>query len=111
MIEKNIENKYGRALARKKRRVWYIHLLIFVIVQLVFSTFDGSSDWLIFNLNSSGQWLVNDLDPLGDWFQFYDSPKINLLNFVWGIALIMHGLSSLFYTIWPKKEKTSTSSQ
>lgn len=109
MVKKNIK-QHGRALARKKRRVWYIHLLIFAIVQLVFSIFDGSSDWLIFNLNSSGEWLVYDLNPLGDWFQFYDSQKINLLNFIWVIALIIHGLGSLSYTIWPKKEKTSTSS-
>ncbi|WP_404452218.1 hypothetical protein LG329_17960 [Virgibacillus necropolis] len=110
MIGNKIKKKYGRAHARKKRRGWYIHLLIFVIVQLVFSTFDGFSDWPIFNLNPYGEWFVYDLNPLGEWFQIYKSQEINLLNFIWVITLIIHGLGSLSYTIWPRKDKTSTSS-
>ncbi|AVD57090.1 MULTISPECIES: YfzA family protein [Heyndrickxia] len=85
--------KNGHANAAKKRYGWYIHLLIFVLAQLVFFIFDNvSASKNIFNLNDYGKWSVSAISPIYDWLQIYKSPQFNLIFVIWGAILIIDGL-------------------
>ncbi|KKB41390.1 hypothetical protein ACFSCZ_17475 [Siminovitchia sediminis] len=95
--ESAVEKKYGRAHAKEEREGWYIHLVIFVIAQIVFWNIDNFTGWQDFNLNQ-----------IGEFFQIYEDPKINQVNAVWGVILFIDFIWSFSYTIWPKKEKSSS---
>lgn len=82
--------------ARKKRVMWYIHLLIFIIIQFVFHTLDGYNGWHIFQLNPLGEKAVQFLSPFVGWFPVYENPHFNLVTIIWGIILIISGLLSFF---------------
>src|SRR5699024_372212 len=98
------KTKNNRVSARKKRVKWYLHVLIFAVMQFVFYTLDGYNGWHIFNLNSLGEKAVQFLSPLVEWFAVYENPHFNLVTVVWGIILIINGLLSLFYPAWSKRK-------
>lgn len=94
------KKKYGRAHAREERQGWYIHLLIFVIAQLVFFNTSGFEGWQTLNLNH-----------IAGSFQVYNNQQVNQVNAVWGIVLIVDFIWSFSYTIWPKKKKLTSKNQ
>lgn len=85
---------------------WYIHLLIFVMVQLIFFAFDDVTGWKnIFNLNAGGEWVVSKLSPIWEWFHLYNKPQFNLITVVWGSILIIGGLIRIFGVFRHNEEK------
>ncbi|KYC89918.1 hypothetical protein B4102_3925 [Heyndrickxia sporothermodurans] len=96
-VEDVNSKKYGRAHAREERKGWYIHLLIFVIAQLIF-----------LNTSSFAGWQGINLNHIGNWFQIYEDQSINQANGVWGVILVIDFIWSFSYTIWPKKEKSKS---
>ena len=107
MARKN--KKSARTKARKSRFIWYIHILIFTIVQLVFFILDGDigRDWDINGLNSMGNWVVFN-NPLREWVQIHNSQPLNGITATWGILLLLHGVLVICNTIWSEKEKLTT---
>ncbi|SET47798.1 hypothetical protein SAMN05216389_11256 [Oceanobacillus limi] len=86
-------------MAEKKRRNWYIHLLIFAILQLVFFIFDNRFSWSIFGLNDIGEWFVSDFTSLKEGVQIYDSQPLNSLLVIWGIVLLIDTIITLYFMI------------
>lgn len=86
------EKRYGQTHAKEEREGWYIHLLIFIIAQIIFINISSFANWQAFSLNQ-----------VGNWFQIYKDQKINQVNSVWGIILIIDFFWSFSYTFWPKK--------
>ena len=98
------KTKYNRVSARKKRVKWYLHVLIFAVIQFVFYTLDGYNGWHIFNLNPLGEKAVQFLSPFIDWFQIYEYPYFKLVTVIWGVILIIDGVHSFFYPVWSKRK-------
>lgn len=109
MTKKN--KKADGRRSRKPQFIWYIHIFIFAIVQLVFFIFDGDigRDWDIIGLNSIGEWAVFN-NPLREWVQIHNSQPLNGITASWGIVLLLHGALVIFHIIWPVKEKITTES-
>lgn len=109
MTKKN--KKADRTQSRKSQFIWYIHIFIFAIVQLVFFIFDGDigRDWDINGLNSIGEWVVFN-NPLREWVQIHKSQPLNGVTATWGIVLLIHGALVICHIIWPEKEKITTES-
>jgi len=76
----------------KWRFSWFMHLLLFVFFQSIFSIFDESKVWVIFNLNKRGEQVVSSLHLLFDKFQMYNSEQLNYVTVVWIGFLILHGV-------------------
>lgn len=79
----------------KFRFTWLLHLLLFVIVQIIFSLTDGAKIWIIFNLNDLGEKFVATFDWLFNSFQLYDSKQLNYVTVVWIGALLLHGVETI----------------
>ncbi|SET47095.1 YfzA-like protein [Oceanobacillus limi] len=103
-----VTKTHDTTIPRKKRRTWYIHLFIFAIVQILLLIFEGASDWLIFNLNPVGEWVLATI-PIAEWVPLHNNESINFLTAVWGIVVILHGIVSFSYMIWPRESKSTHS--
>lgn len=86
----------NRTVARKKRKNWFIHLIIFVLAQIAFLIVDNYVTWLNFNLNPLGEWAkANFFDHFSGWVNIYKIETFNWMTAIWGILLIIHGLISI----------------
>ncbi|WP_051359382.1 YfzA family protein [Paucisalibacillus globulus] len=99
------ENK-SRTQTALKSYGWYIHLLTFVIVQVLFFVFDDVTGWKnIFNLNDVGEWAISKLSPIWEWFHVYNKPQFNLITVIWGLILIIDGFLRII--LWNKKKNSA----
>lgn len=89
----------------KYRFAWLIHLLVFVMAQVIFTFFDGAKVWMIFNLNDMGKKGVAYFDWLFGSFQVYDSEQLNFVTVVWIIALVLHGIETIIGKLTRKYNK------
>lgn len=91
---------------KKKRGRWFVHLVVFVMVQVIFYLRD-TFGWKIFNLNNVGLWFEETVRPI-TWLQLYDLQILNYITLVWGVLLLLDGILS-FYNYWgERRKKTST---
>lgn len=94
--------KDPKVIARKNRRWWYTHVLIFVIVHTIF--------WVKYGNHAHD--LIYYLEDLS-WFgeeDFINAPftkeMINQISRIWIIVFAVDTVVSLSYTIIPGKKKT-----
>lgn len=89
--------------AKKKRRNWFIHLIIFMMGQFAFFILDDYAHWTIFNLNPLGEWIEANLSHLWSWIQLYEFHLFNLVTMIWGLLVIIDGIMLLFYASFQRK--------
>ena len=89
----------------KYRFAWLIHLLVFVMAQVIFTLFDGAKIWMIFNLNDVGKKALEYVDWLFGFFQVYESEQLNFVTVVWLGALILHGAETIIGKVTRKYNK------
>lgn len=99
--EKEEQQNYGRPHARRQRRSWYLHLLLFLIVHLAFAVIFG---WE--SVGGAEEWVETWIDTWNtpELFPFRNE-QINQLSRIWVLILLIDGISSFYYTIFPKKKK------
>ncbi|WP_010094293.1 hypothetical protein [Ornithinibacillus scapharcae] len=78
---------------KKKRASWFVHLIVFVLVQIGFMMRE-TFDWEIFNLNNVGLWFEETVGPI-TWLQLYDLQILNYVTLIWGALLLIDGMLSL----------------
>lgn len=99
--EKEEKRKYGRLHAREQRRGWYLHLLLFLIAHFVFATLFG---WK--TASGIGGWVETWIDTWNapELFPFRKE-EVNQISRIWTLILLIDGINSFYYTIFPKQKK------
>lgn len=99
--EKEEKKKYGRLHAREQRRGWYLHLLLFLIAHFVFATLFG---WK--TASGIGGWVETWIDTWNapELFPFRKE-EVNQISRIWTLILLIDGINSFYYTIFPKQKK------
>lgn len=95
-------------VTRKKRGSWFVHLIVFVVVQIGFFLRENL-EWTIFDLNNVGLWFEETMPPI-KWMQLYDLKILNYVTLIWGILLLLDGLLTIRKNVNSRREKVSTSS-
>lgn len=91
-------------VSSKKRYEWFVHILVFTVVQGIFLIFDGYEGWHIFYLNDMGKRVVHRLTPLTENFRIYESTALNTVTVIWGIWLVLHGVVCMIKNFRDKRE-------
>jgi len=86
--------------ARKYRKEWFIHTIIFVIAHVFFFMFYGNERLSFLEIMSDWSWLENfdpeNIPPNGP----YRIGPLYLVSLVWAIAYIGDTINALYYTIF-----------
>lgn len=86
--------------ARKYRRDWLIHTIIFIIAHTLFFLFYGNEQLSFQEIMSDWSWLESfdpeNIPPNSP----YRSGPLHLVSFVWVIAYIGDTINALYYTIF-----------
>ncbi|CAM3649543.1 hypothetical protein [Mesobacillus zeae] len=98
---------YGKAHARRERKSFSIHFLIFILVHIILFLLIGPSDFAS-QIESSEQLLNAWFSEKEAVFPFEHSDANNFSR-IWTIILVIDAVVSLSYTFFPKSEKKSAS--
>ncbi|MFC0190047.1 hypothetical protein ACFFJY_17260 [Fictibacillus aquaticus] len=98
---------YGKDLARKERKQFTVHFLVFCLVHIVLLFVAGLSDQ--FTQNQSIQQMLTEWFNSKDGLYPFDNQTMNNLSRIWTIILVVDGVISLSYTVFPKQEKKHVS--
>lgn len=101
-ISVKLPPKYGRAHAKHERKGWYIHLLIFTIVQCVMILFVGVSDQFTIEQLFEKEFYEALFDD--SHHGIYANEGLNDLFKLWLVILVIDGVISFSYTFFPKKQ-------
>ncbi|ASV67932.1 hypothetical protein MKX67_22165 [Cytobacillus sp. FSL W7-1323] len=107
-IEDQVKELDGKEFAAVERKHFFMHLLIFLGVHILLALFLGLSN------------QFSTISSIGDFFQQwfassnaafpFDHSATNNLSRIWTIILVIDGLISFSYTIFPKESKKHASS-
>ncbi|QKI80926.1 hypothetical protein [Kroppenstedtia eburnea] len=99
--EKEEKKNYGRLHARGQRRGWYLHLLLFLIAHFVFAYLFGWKP-----ASGVGGWVETWIDSWNTPELFpFRKEEVNQISRIWTLILLIDGINSFYYTIFPKKKK------
>lgn len=102
-IQRMEQEKDPRFIARRDRRNWYIHVLLFAGVHYFFWLFFGTHDKPFIEYLTDLSWLeaskeVPDNGPFAE-------PAIYPISFIWCIVFVADTLSCWYNTFFPDKKK------
>jgi hypothetical protein len=99
---------YGKARALQEIKHFTIHLLIFGIVHLIM--------FFMFGLSSELAETNGLTNFFSEWFSGkqalvpFNNSQMNNFSRIWSIVLLIDGVTSLSYSLFPKNEKKTVSS-
>ena len=100
------EEKDPLIRARKYRRWWYGHALVFIIVNYLFWHFFGKHDYPLSYFLTDWSWI----EKVGQGSQYgpFRIEGITQATLIWGIVFIVDTINAWYYTFFPEKEKTKS---
>ncbi|MBM7553498.1 hypothetical protein [Thalassobacillus pellis] len=93
----------GKEHAKKERKQFYIHLIIYMALHVIFALLFGFSDSIL-QAGSTGGFLDAWFDASDSTIPF-NNTNVNNVTRIWTLILVIDGIISLSYTLFPKKEK------
>lgn len=98
--EEEGKREYGRPHARRQRRSWYLHLILFLSAHLLFAFIFG---WKSENVAG---WVETWVNTWNTPEQFpFQKEEVNQISRLWVIILLIDGVNSFYYTLFPKRQK------
>lgn len=98
---------YGKEHARIERKQFLLHLLVFIVVHLALLVIIGASE-SIKEISSLQELLNVWFNQKNSVFPF-DNSSANNLSRIWTIILIIDGVTSFSYTLFPRAERKKES--
>ncbi|WP_018923492.1 hypothetical protein [Salsuginibacillus kocurii] len=88
-------------VARKNRKSWYIHSIVFGGAQIVFWTMFGRYDAPWFHYLTDLSWLQRNSFQMSP----YTEPMIYQITIAWGLIFLLDTVVSWSYTLFPEEKK------
>lgn len=81
----------------KRRNHWYIHILLFIVGQIIFLIIDNFIDFTIFKPNQLGQYVqAKFLILFENHLRIYKTKELNWITLYWAMILIIDSFITIY---------------